>query len=62
MNDKYSPVLQLIDIDRIAELVETGGKSYEKPWFGQLMTGPQLIAFLIQTDIWLKEYNVKIEI
>jgi len=62
LNDKYSPVLQLIDIDRIAELVETGGKSYEKPWFGQLMTGPQLIAFLIQTDIWLKEYNVKIEI
>ena len=29
-------------------------------WFGQLMSKPQLIAWLYQFDLWLKEYNVEI--
>ena len=27
-------------------------------WFGQLMGGPQLMAWLIQFDYWFEEYNV----
>lgn len=30
------------------------------PWFGQLMIGPQLMAYLIQLNIWLGEYKVKL--
>ena len=30
------------------------------PWFGQLMTGPQLFAFLLQLNMWLEEYRVSI--
>lgn len=60
--DKKSPVLQLIDREVVNEIVETGGKSLKKPWFGQLMTGPQLIAYLIQMNIWLEEYKVKLKI
>ena len=44
----------------VKEIVDTEGKSYTTPWFGQLMTGPQLIAYLIQLNIWMKEYNVNI--
>lgn len=62
LNDKSSPILNLIDYKTVKELVETGGKSYKKPWFGQLMTGPQLIAYLIQINTWLKKYNINIEI
>lgn len=62
MSDKNSPILQLIDFENVTQIVETGGASFGKPWFGQLMTGPQLIAFLIQVNEWLKEYNVKIMI
>ena len=29
-------------------------------WFGQLMSRPQLIAWLIQLEIWLEYYNVSI--
>jgi asparagine synthase (glutamine-hydrolysing) len=61
LNDKTSPILQLIDKNKVSEIVETGGKSFKKPWFGQLMTGPQLIAYLIQIDIWMREYNIIIE-
>lgn len=59
--DKDSPLLQLIDIEAVNQLIATGGNSYKTPWFGQLMTGPQLIAYLIGINIWLKEYNVKLE-
>lgn len=62
LQNKQSPILQLIDIDKVKEIVKTGGKSYLKPWYGQLMTGPQLIAYLIQLNIWMDLYNIKIEI
>ena len=28
---------------------------------GQLMTKPQLIAYLYEFDVWLEEYNIEIE-
>ncbi|MCM8711780.1 asparagine synthase (glutamine-hydrolyzing) [Clostridium sp. SYSU_GA19001] len=62
LNDKSSPILDLINFDTVKEIVETGGNSFKKPWYGQLMTGPQVIAYLIQINIWLKEYNVQIEL
>ncbi|MGH4119488.1 MAG: asparagine synthase C-terminal domain-containing protein, partial [Clostridium sp.] len=42
----------LINKDTVQQIVDSGGKAYGKPWFGQLMAGPQLIAYLIQVDIW----------
>ena len=27
-------------------------------WFGQLMSRPQLIAWLYQVDVWFDEYNI----
>lgn len=62
LNDKNSPILPLLDEYEIRRLVESGGKSYQKPWFGQLMTGPQLIAYLIQVNFWLKEYKIQIQL
>ena len=34
----------------------------DKTWFGQLMSTPQLIAWLIQFDYWLKAYNIDLTI
>ncbi|EDK33066.1 asparagine synthase (glutamine-hydrolyzing) [Clostridium kluyveri] len=62
MKDKTSPILNLIDKKSVKTLIETGGASFKAPWFGQLMRGPQLLAYLIQVNEWLKEYKVKIEI
>ena len=61
LKDKSSPILQIINKEKVQEIVDSGGRAYGKPWFGQLMAGPQLIAYLIQVDTWLKEYNVVIE-
>ena len=60
LNDKTSPILQIINKDKVQEIVDTKGEAYKTPWFGQLMTGPQMIAYLIQVDTWLREYNVDI--
>lgn len=56
-----SPILQLINKDIVWNIAETGGAAFGKPWFGQLMTGPQLMAYLIQVNTWLKTYNIKID-
>ena len=30
------------------------------PWYGQLMRRPQLIAFLLQIDSWMRQYHVDV--
>ncbi|MGK0466718.1 asparagine synthase (glutamine-hydrolyzing) [Clostridium sp.] len=61
LQDKNSPILQIINKDTVQQIVDSGGNAYGKPWYGQLMAGPQLIAYLIQVDTWLREYKVIIK-
>ncbi len=60
LDDPSSPLLPLIDTARIRELASSPDASSNLPWFGQLMSGPQLFAYLTQVHFWLKEYNVSI--
>lgn len=46
--------------EQLNDLVASKGASFHIPWFGQLMTGPQLLAHLTQMDMWFEEYNVNI--
>ena len=62
LEDKNSPIHQIVDYDFVSRLIDTGGSSFERPWYGQLMTGPQVIAYLIQLNNWMKFYNVKLDI
>ncbi len=62
LSDKSNPIFELINEKNIKELVDSRGMSYNKPWFGQLMRGPQLIAYLIQLNMWMEKYNVNFEI
>lgn len=61
LEDKQSPILPLINVDKVKELIESKGNSFTKPWFGQLMTGPQLMAYLIQLDAWFRLNRVTIK-
>ena len=62
MNDSNAPINNLLNRNYILEILETDGKAFTRPWFGQLMTGPQLIAYLCQVNMWLERYNPSIEI
>ncbi|ABO51316.1 asparagine synthase (glutamine-hydrolyzing) [Desulforamulus reducens MI-1] len=61
LKDPSSPLLQIVNVDFLRSMVELEGDSFSRPWFGQLMTGPQLLAYLYQVNIWLKEYKVVIK-
>lgn len=59
MADPNARILQMIDKKQLKALLDSGGQSFGKPWFGQLMNGPQLIAYLIQLALWLERYALK---
>ncbi|MFI3207071.1 MAG: asparagine synthase-related protein, partial [Clostridia bacterium] len=54
-----SPLNDLINIEFLESLFESTSET-ETPWFGQLMKKPQVYAYLIQIDFWLKEYEIEI--
>lgn len=62
MNKKDAPINNLLNRNYILDILETDGKAFSRPWFGQLMTGPQLMAYLCQVNMWLERYQPKIEI
>ena len=62
MNNPSAPINNLLNKKYIMEILETDGKAFTRPWFGQLMTGPQLMAYLIQVNMWLEKYQPKIEL
>ncbi|GKU75752.1 asparagine synthase (glutamine-hydrolyzing) [Paenibacillus sp. L3-i20] len=61
LNDPSSPLLPLINVKKVRELVESDSAKSNIPWFGQLMSGPQLFAYLYQVNLWLTKYNVSIK-
>ena len=62
MKDSSRPINSLLNRDFILDILNTDGKAFTRPWFGQLMTGPQLMAYLCQVDMWLDEYAPRIEL
>ncbi len=54
------PIGELVNRDYLLKLMELPS-DYGKPWFGQLMAGPQMYGYLIQVNYWLKKYKVKIQ-
>ncbi|MBW7476178.1 asparagine synthase (glutamine-hydrolyzing) [Paenibacillus oenotherae] len=60
LSDGTSPLLPLINVKKIRQLAESDTASSNLPWFGQLMSGPQLFAYLLQVDMWLRHYKVAV--
>ena len=62
MKDNNAPINNILNRDYILEILNTDSSAFSRPWFGQLMTGPQLMAYLCQVNMWLEKYQPKIEI
>ncbi|MCR4430289.1 MAG: asparagine synthase (glutamine-hydrolyzing) [Tepidanaerobacteraceae bacterium] len=60
LNDPASPLLPFINKEAVNELAASDASSLDIPWFGQLMTTPQLLAYLVQTDFWMRKYGVTV--
>ena len=57
LQNKDSPLLQIVKPQMLQSLLKS---EYEWPWYGQLMKVPQTIAYMLQIDFWLREYQVEI--
>lgn len=53
-----SPILTFIKKEELQKLLNT---DRHEPWYGQLMTTPQTIAYFVQINYWLKKYKITIE-
>lgn len=55
--DDNAPIHALVNEKALREGLLRGAGDYGRPWFGQLMAGPQMIAWLIQLNGWMERFN-----
>lgn len=57
--DPHCILHELFDANSLQALInhET---TFDTPWYGQLMSGPQLLAYLYQIDNWFNHYHIKL--
>ncbi len=59
INDSSSPLVQFIDKKKLDSFLHTPS-DYGKPWYGQLMAGPQTLAYLLMINDWLQTYHIEV--
>ena len=53
-----NPSLQTIIDKKKLESFINSPKDYGKPWYGQLMAGPQMLAYVLQIGYWMRKYQL----
>ncbi len=61
LNDKTCPLGEMLNKDAVFNLMENPD-SMTEPWYGQLMAAPQVLAYIFQIYVWIKNYNVEFDI
>jgi len=59
MASPNAPLRQLVDSKKVTSFT-SNLSDYGKPWYGQLMAGPQMLAYMLQVNYWLEKYNIRI--
>lgn len=57
LQDPAAPVNRFVDREK-AERFLAQPKDYGRPWFGQLMAGPQMLAYFLQINDWMRMYHI----
>ena len=52
-----APVLQIVRREMLEQLLDS---EESVQWYGQLMTRPQIMAYFVQMDYWMRKYQVKV--
>jgi asparagine synthase (glutamine-hydrolysing) len=60
IQDKTCPLYEMLNIDAVKNIMQNPD-SLTEPWYGQLMRGPQVLAYILQIYVWIKKYNVEFE-
>ena len=57
LDGQDAPIYQIVNKESLCDLLNAG---HSYPWYGQLMQVPQTIAYMLQINFWLEEYDVKV--
>lgn len=57
MGDIQAPVMKYLDKKKV-EAFLNASSDYARPWYGQLMAGPQMLAYILQVNFWMERYRV----
>lgn len=60
LDDRDAPIHSLVDEKALRAGLLSDAGDYGKPWFGQLMAGPQMLAYLIQINEWMSRYHLTV--
>lgn len=55
IEDENRPIWYMVDRESAKRLLTS---EHIWPWYGQLMRGPQTMAFILQIDFWLNQYRI----
>lgn len=59
LSDTAAPLRTLVDPVKVQEFIKCPS-DYGRPFYGQLMAGPQLLAYLLQVNYWLEHYRIRL--
>lgn len=57
LSNPQAPIHRFLDQEK-AQRFLAQPKDYARPWFGQLMAGPQMLAYFLQVNHWMERYGV----
>lgn len=60
MSDSHAPVMQFLDRKKTERFLASPS-DYGKPWYGQLMAGPQMLAYILQVNFWMEQYQIELD-
>lgn len=59
LQEGTAPICTLIDRDKVTGFMKNP-TDYGRPFYGQLMAGPQLLAYFLQINYWLTKYKIRL--
>lgn len=59
INNPSEPISQILDKNKTERFLQSAS-DYGRPFYGQLMAGPQLLAYMLQVNYWLKHYRISL--
>ena len=60
LNAPSAPIWEIANKETVKNLLETEAAEYTRPWYGQLMNFPQIMAYIYAINVWLDKYGVDI--
>lgn len=59
ISDPAAPIRPLLNMQKVNAFIESPS-DYGRPWYGQLMAGPQMLAYMLQINYWLEHYQIQV--